>query len=111
MLWSLPPDYLAPDFYLSMARNSDQPPPKLGCPVNWNHAHLVDRAIPLRLEQSFLLWQGCDGGCQLSASSYKASCDYLGPILIIQDNALLIIFNLTTCAASPFTCKVTYSLF
>ena len=31
---------------------------------------------------------GCDGGCQLSASSYKVFCDYLGPILIIQDNAL-----------------------
>lgn len=63
MLWSLPPDYLAPDFYLSMARNSDQPPPKLGCPAapESQPNHLVDSLmcchIPLGLEQSFLLWQ------------------------------------------------------
>ena len=94
MLWSLPPDYFAPDFHLSMAKNSDQTPPKFGClaaPESQPN-HLVDSLMccphPLRAGAVISMVAGCDGGCQLSASSYKASCDYLGPILMIQDNAL-----------------------
>ena len=77
-----------------MAKTSDETPSKFGCPATPEPQanHLVDSLMrcphPLRAGAVISAVAGYDGGCQLSASSYKASCDYRGPILIIQDNAL-----------------------